>query len=41
MKMETKTSKRTTTNEHQWEYGVLAVNNAGEGQPSNTVMAVL
>jgi len=25
----------------QWEYRVLAVNKAGEGQPNNTVMAVL
>jgi len=25
----------------EWEYRVLAVNKAGEGQPSNTVMAVL
>ncbi len=25
----------------EWEYRVIAVNKAGEGQPSNTVMAVL
>jgi hypothetical protein len=25
----------------EWEYPVLAVNKAGEGEPSNTVMAVL
>jgi len=25
----------------EWEYRVIAVNKAGKGQPSNTVMAVL
>ncbi len=25
----------------EWEYRVIAVNKAGEGTPSNTVMAVL
>jgi len=25
----------------KWEYRVIAVNNAGQGEPSNTVMAVL
>ena len=25
----------------EWEYKVIAVNKAGEGEPSNTVMAVL
>jgi len=25
----------------EWEYRVIAVNKAGEAQPSNTVMAVL
>ena len=25
----------------KWEYRVIAVNNAGHGEPSNTVMAVL
>jgi len=25
----------------EWEYRVIAVNKSGEGQPSNTVMAVL
>ena len=25
----------------EWEYGVIAVNKAGEGTPSNTVMTVL
>lgn len=25
----------------EWEYHVIAVNKAGEGQPTNTVMAVL
>ena len=37
-------SEITLTNQgrgKEWEYRVLAVNKAGEGQPSNTVMAVL
>ena len=27
--------------EKEWEYRVIAVNKAGEGQPTNTVMGVL
>lgn len=37
-------SEITLTNQKrgkEWEYRVLAVNKAGEGEPSNTVMAVL
>ena len=37
-------SEITLTNQErgkEWEYRVLAVNKSGEGQPSNTVMAVL
>ncbi len=37
-------SEITLTNQErgkEWEYRVIAVNKSGEGQPSNTVMAVL
>ena len=37
-------SEITLTNEERgkdWEYRVVAVNKVGEGEPSNTVMAVL
>ena len=37
-------SETTLTNQErgkEWEYRVIAVNKAGEGPPSNTVMAVL
>jgi len=37
-------SEITLTNQErgkEWEYRVIAINKAGEGDPSNTVMAVL
>ncbi len=41
MAMETETTLHDQERGKEWEYRVLAVNKAGEGEPSNTVMAVL
>jgi hypothetical protein len=38
---QTGTRRANSTADREWEYRVLAVNNAGEGQRSNTVLAVL
>ena len=38
------TATRSATNqEHgkEWEYRIMEINKSGEGEPSNTVMAVL
>ena len=39
--MESKTTLTEQERGKEWEYQVIAVNKAGEGAPSNTVMAVL
>jgi len=39
--METETTLHNQERGKEWEYRVIAVNKAGQGQPSNTVMAVL
>jgi len=39
--METETTLRDQKRGKEWEYRVIAVNKAAEGQPSNTVMGVL
>ena len=41
MAMESETTLLAQERNKEWEYRVSAVNKAGEGQPSNTVMAVL
>ena len=41
MAIETETKLNNQERGKEWEYRVIAVNKAGEGQPSNTVMAVL
>lgn len=41
MAIETETTLTNQERGKEWEYRVLAVNKAGEGEPSNTVMAVL
>lgn len=41
MAMESEITLTGQTRGKEWEYRVIAVNKAGEGEPSNTVMAVL
>ncbi len=41
MAMESKTTLANQERGKEWEYQVIAVNKAGEGAPSNSVMAVL
>ena len=41
MAMESEITQHNQERGKEWEYRVLAVNKAGEGMPSNTVMAVL
>ena len=41
MSIESETTLSGQNRGTEWEFRVIAVNKAGEGQPSNTVMAVL
>ncbi len=41
MAIESETALSAQERGKEWEYRVIAVNKAGEGTPSNTVMAVL
>ena len=41
MRIEKERRERGQERGKEWEYRVIAVNKAGQGQPSNTVMAVL
>jgi len=41
MAIESEISVSSQQRGKEWEYRVIAVNKAGEGQPSNTVMAIL
>jgi hypothetical protein len=41
MAIESETTLTEQERGKEWEYRIVAVNKAGEGEPSNTVMAVL
>ena len=41
MAIESEITLSDQTRGTEWEFRIIAVNKAGEGQPSNTVMAVL